>query len=130
MTDERPADSPYAAPASRIAPGDAAGLPPILARFLCTLAVTLIPSTAVMLASMGSSEDSIATRFVVIMLLWALPSWFILWPTFRASGGWRHTQIRTRVMVPCLFAIALGMSTFVLSIVASVVFSIYSRVLA
>jgi hypothetical protein len=74
---------------------------------------------------MGSPEGSPATRFIVILLLWALPSWYILRPTFRASGGWRRTPIRMRVVVPCLFAIALGVSTFVLSVVASAAFSIY-----
>lgn len=80
-----------------------------------------------MLASMGSPEGSAAIRFPVVLLLWALPSWFILWPTFKAAGGWDRTDINTRIMVPGLFAIALGLSTFILSIVVNVAFSIYSR---
>lgn len=127
MTDDLPSDSPYAAPASRIVSDSPTGLSSIWPRFLCTLAITTVPSTTLMMASMGEPDGNGIRRFIVIMLLWALPSWFILWPTFRASGGWRRTEIGKRILVPCLFGIALGISTFVFAIVASVALSMYGR---
>lgn len=95
-------------------------MPPIWPRFMATLAITLVPSTMAMLHSMTSQGGNFFTTPMACLLFWALPSWFILLPTFRASGGWRHTSARTRFMVPSLFGIALGVSTFITSVVVRV----------
>ena len=131
-SDDRPKTSspassdPYAAPGTSLDAADRHD-PRVWPRGItATVIASLLGAVLVVLSELGPFAFNDVHGALAIVALWVLPVLWVLVPTARIVGGWRHVPLATWVRVACALALVIGTLTFLLSIalfVASLVWT-------